>query len=194
MLGKIQKAALLIASFFMVVGMSASKPYNAEGKASFYANKFHGRLTSNGEIFNQDSLTCAHRTLPFGTYLKVTNKQNGRAVIVRVNDRGPFIEGRIVDLSRAAAKQLDMVDKGVVRVDVAQVNNPDEIMLAPFELPIFQMYDPTTGKYYTIEEWKAAGHHERRNALELTARLHTTIYDAHHSIEQSRLRYLANQD
>ncbi len=88
------------------------------GYASWYGPKFHGRRTSSGEIFNMYDMTCAHRTLPLGTILLVTNLENGRSVVVRVNDRGPFVKGRIIDLSYAAARALGMVDKGVVKVKI----------------------------------------------------------------------------
>ena len=86
------------------------------GKASFYADKFEGRLTANGERFNQAKLTCAHKTLPFNTVLKVTNLSNNKSVIVKVNDRGPFIEARVIDLSKSAAEKIDMINDGVVEV------------------------------------------------------------------------------
>ena len=76
------------------------------GMASYYADKYNGRKTSNGEIFKQHKLTAAHKTLPFGTKVKVTNLSNGQSVKVRINDRGPFIQGRIIDLSKKAAKKL----------------------------------------------------------------------------------------
>jgi rare lipoprotein A len=88
------------------------------GKASFYANKFHGRATASGEIFDQNKLTAAHRTLPFGTMVKVINLTNGRSVVVKINDRGPFVRGRIIDLSRAAAEAIDLIDMGVCEVEV----------------------------------------------------------------------------
>ena len=91
------------------------------GKASFYGNKFHGRKTSSGERYHRDSLTCAHKTLPFGTLLKVRNLKNGREVVVKVTDRGPFVKGRIVDLSMAAARQLDMLSSGVANVEATFV-------------------------------------------------------------------------
>ena len=94
-----------------------------EGGASYYANKFHGRRTSSGAIYHKDSLTCAHRTLPFGTRLRVRNTRNGKEVVVKVTDRGPFCRGRIVDLSLAAAKQIDMLRAGVVRVEVTRLEN-----------------------------------------------------------------------
>jgi rare lipoprotein A len=97
-------------------GEPAEKGKVLEGKASFYANKFHGRKTASGEIFDNNKLTAAHRSLPFGTMVKVTNLNNGLSVVVRINDRGPFISGRIIDLSRAAAEKIDMIRKGVVRV------------------------------------------------------------------------------
>ena len=88
-----------------------------EGKASFYHDKFHGRMTASGTIFNQNEMTCAHKTLPFGTKLEVTNLSNNKTVIVTVTDRGPFIEGRHLDLSYAAAEKLDFINKGVQRVN-----------------------------------------------------------------------------
>jgi rare lipoprotein A len=89
-----------------------------DGLASYYADKFHGRQTANGEIYDKDALTAAHKKLPFGTKLRVTNLKNNKSVIVKVNDRGPFVKGRVVDLSRRAAEKLDMIDDGVVKVRV----------------------------------------------------------------------------
>lgn len=88
------------------------------GVASWYGDKYHGRLTANGETYNQFKLTAAHRTLPFNTLLKVTNLKNGKSVLVRVNDRGPFIRGRILDLSYAAAREIDMVEDGIQKVNI----------------------------------------------------------------------------
>ncbi len=89
-----------------------------EGLASWYGKKFHGRTTASGERYDMHALTAAHRTLPFGTRVRVTNLANGRRVVVRINDRGPFIRGRIIDLSYAAARQVGMVQAGVARVRV----------------------------------------------------------------------------
>jgi peptidoglycan lytic transglycosylase len=88
------------------------------GKASWYGKKFHGRKTASGERYNMYQLTAAHKTLPFGTKVKVTNMDNGKSVVVRINDRGPFVKGRIIDLSRAAAKKVDMINAGVAFVKV----------------------------------------------------------------------------
>ena len=88
------------------------------GRASWYGPGFHGRRTANGEIFNQNALTAAHPSLEFGTKVKVTNLNNGRSVVVRINDRGPYAGGRVIDLSAAAAQSLNMVRSGVARVKV----------------------------------------------------------------------------
>jgi rare lipoprotein A len=88
------------------------------GKASFYGNEFDGKKTANGETFHQSQFTAAHKHLPFGTMVKVTNLVNNKSVIVRINDRGPYAAGRIIDLSKAAAKQIDMIAAGVVKVEI----------------------------------------------------------------------------
>lgn len=88
----------------------------AEGLASYYGAAFRGHRTASGERFDPDDLTAAHRTLAFGTCLRVENAENGRSVRVRVNDRGPFVKGRVVDVSEAAARALDFIQRGVARV------------------------------------------------------------------------------
>jgi len=87
-----------------------------EGIASYYAHDFNGKQTSNGEIFDMNALTAAHRTFPFGTKVRVTNLENNKIVVVRVNDRGPFKEGRMMDLSMGAAKEIDLIRTGTARV------------------------------------------------------------------------------
>ncbi len=88
------------------------------GQASWYGRDFHGRRTANGEIYDMYKISAAHKTLPLGTRVRVTNRNNGRTVTVRINDRGPYVRGRIIDLSYGAAQALGMVDKGVVPVKV----------------------------------------------------------------------------
>lgn len=88
------------------------------GVASFYGRRFHGRLTANGERFNMNAMTAAHKTLPFGTKVRVTNARNGRSVVVRINDRGPFIRGRTIDLSRGAATKIGMIGSGHATVEM----------------------------------------------------------------------------
>lgn len=88
----------------------------ASGVASWYGNPFHGRRTANGERYNMNELTAAHRTLPFGSKVRVTNRSNNKSVVVRINDRGPFAGKRVIDLSRAAASALKMMSSGVAPV------------------------------------------------------------------------------
>lgn len=90
-------------------------------KASWYGPKFHGKVTANGEIYDQMAFTAAHKSLRFGTLLKLTNKKNGKSVIVRINDRGPYIPGRQLDVSKAVAMELGMIHRGVVRLDVEEI-------------------------------------------------------------------------
>ena len=119
------------------------------GKASYYAKKFSGRKTASGERLHHDSLTCAHRTYPFGTQLKVTNPANGKTVIVRVTDRGPYVKGRIIDLSVRAAKELGIIAQGIAPVIVERYNpsiipfKPEDIIDVP-ELELSTNEGPIT--------------------------------------------------
>jgi len=88
------------------------------GIASYYGKEFHGRKTANGETFDMNAMTAAHRTFPFGTMVRVTNLANDKSVTVRINDRGPFIKGRIIDLSYGAAKEIDLLSVGQVKLEV----------------------------------------------------------------------------
>ena len=105
---------------------SLEEPYRQKGQASWYGKKFHGAKTANGEIYDMHQMTAAHPTLPLPSYAKVTNLVNGKSVIVRVNDRGPFLRGRIIDLSYAAAHQLDYIKTGRADVLVEKMT-PDAI-------------------------------------------------------------------
>lgn len=145
------------------------------GDATFYGNKFHGRRTSDGSRYHKDSLTCAHRTLPFGTLLKVRNVKNGKEVVVKVTDRGPFRKGGIVDLSMAAAKEIGMVAQGVARVEVTEVGHTNASTVHPYDqmgeayadnvLPEAQYLDPATGKFYTLDEWRERGQQAQQRRM-----------------------------
>jgi len=111
---------LLILSSIGVPIKSAA--WEQQGVASWYGGIFQGRLTANGEIYDTYGYTCAHRTLPFGTVLEVTNLANDRSVRVRVNDRGPFVDDRIIDLTYAAARDLDMIRDGTAEVRLVAVD------------------------------------------------------------------------
>lgn len=111
-----RRLAAAAAAAFLAAALPNTAHATPDGTASWYGGKFHGRKTANGERFDQHALTAAHRTLPFGTKVRVTNERNGRSVVVRINDRGPFAKGRVIDLSRAAAERVGMVGSGTARV------------------------------------------------------------------------------
>ena len=116
-----------LATFVLILGLAATlaaSGYYEVGIASWYGPGFHGNRTANGEIYDMYAMTAAHKTLPFGTIVKVVDLDTGRSVIVRINDRGPFIEGRIIDLSYAAALELGMVEKGLAKVGLKIVKWP----------------------------------------------------------------------
>ena len=115
------------------------------GIASWYGAPYHGRPTSSGEIYDQEQLTAAHRTLPFGTWVEVTDLDNGKRVNVRITDRGPFVDGRIIDLSLAAAREIDMVRSGIARVRLKIIEPPPEA-----EIPAGE-YAVQAGAFSTCE-------------------------------------------
>lgn len=90
-------------------------------RASWYGPRFHGRFTANGEIYNQNAMTAAHKSMKFGTILRITNPRNNKSVIVRINDRGPYIPGRQIDLSKAAAEELDVIKNGVKKLKIEEI-------------------------------------------------------------------------
>ena len=115
---------------------SSGSPTVTEGIASFYGWEHHGKRTANGEIFSVHKLTAAHPSLPFGSQVKVTNLSNNRSVTVRINDRGPYCRGRIIDLSQAAAERLEMIEVGIVRVRMevlAAARSPAKRIFSPGE-------------------------------------------------------------
>lgn len=155
------KKAILIA-IAVILSLSAYAQHKQTGKATYYANSLHGRKTSSGEIYNKDSLTCAHRTLPFGTLLRVRDKATGKEVIVEVTDRGPF-SGAIIDLSWAAAKELDMCYRGTAMVEISEVT-AEELSSATTptypvvdcdepSYPQLMVLDETTGNYIPMWQW-----------------------------------------
>jgi len=109
---------LLLMTLFTACSAEPKAPSQASGLASYYADKLQGRKTASGERFDQNARTAAHRTLPFGTKVKVTNTKNGKSVTVRINDRGPFVKGRIIDLSRSAFARIGNPASGLIPVRV----------------------------------------------------------------------------
>ncbi len=120
-----KRTVFIFSMIFLILPMGLFS-WEQEGVASWYGGKFHGRLTANGEIFDTHKMTAAHKHLPFGTLVEVTNLANGKSVEVRINDRGPFVNDRIIDLSHAAADALDMVKTGTAAVKL-KVRNMDAL-------------------------------------------------------------------
>ncbi|MFN4218056.1 MAG: septal ring lytic transglycosylase RlpA family protein [Candidatus Bipolaricaulia bacterium] len=113
------------AGLILAVGLWNLARYDQVGIASWYGEPFQGRRTSSGEIYDMHKLTAAHLTLPFGTIVLVTDLETGKSVVVRINDCGPYIEGRIIDLSFAAAEKLGIVHKGLAKVGLKVLRYPD---------------------------------------------------------------------
>ncbi|HET7107123.1 MAG TPA: septal ring lytic transglycosylase RlpA family protein [Candidatus Acidoferrum sp.] len=154
--------------------------YTEEGNASWYGNPFHGRRSSNGEVYDMYKLTAAHRTLPFETMVRVTNLNNGKTTTVRITDRGPFVDNRIIDLSQAAAREIESIGPGVVPVRVEVLGNVDvtagffTVQVGAFRdrgnadrlrdrlsvnySPIFiQQYDSSDGAFYRVRVGRVSG-------------------------------------
>jgi rare lipoprotein A len=110
-----------------LAGCSSQSRPGGQGMASYYADRYHGRATASGETFDVNKLTAAHRTLAFGTRVRVTNLDNGKSVVVRINDRGPFVSGRVIDLSPAAARRIEMTRSGVVPVKLEVLGSGDAV-------------------------------------------------------------------
>ena len=164
----------------------ALSAYTEEGKASWYGVPFHGRRASNGEIYDMNKMTAAHRTLPFDTVVRVTNLSNGKSTVVRITDRGPFVDNRIIDLSMAAAREIDSIGPGVVPVRLEIVSagidpgsgfftvqigafrdrgNAERLRqrLNPSYSPIFiQTYDSPDGLFYRVRVGKVPGEDSAR--------------------------------
>lgn len=158
----------------------AAVGYTEEGNASWYGNPFHGRRASNGEVYDMYKLTAAHRTLPFETMVSVTNLNNGKTTTVRITDRGPFVDNRIIDLSQAAAREIESIGPGVVPVRIEVLGNVDvtagffTVQVGAFHdrgnaerlrdrlsvsySPIFiQQYDSSDGAFYRVRVGRISG-------------------------------------
>jgi rare lipoprotein A len=154
--------------------------YTEEGNASWYGNPFHGRRASNGEVYDMYKLTAAHRTLPFETMVRVTNLNNGKTTTVRITDRGPFVDNRIIDLSQAAAREIESIGPGIVPVRIEVLGNVDvtagffTVQVGAFRdrgnaerlrdrlsvsySPIFiQQYDASDGAFYRVRVGRISG-------------------------------------
>ena len=138
------------------------------GKASWYGGKFHGRPTANGETYDMNKKTAAHKTLPMGTYVKVVNLSNNKHSVVRINDRGPFVKGRIIDLSYAVAKEVDLIGPGVADVKIIALGREVGMLkLDSGPTPLVEVAALKTGDF-TIQ---IGAFTEKKNALEIADRL-----------------------
>ena len=110
----------------LIVFYQVAGPYYETGIASWYGPGFHGNYTANGEVYDMYGISAAHKTLPFGTIVRVVEIETGRSIVVRITDRGPFLEGRIIDLSKGAAKKLGIVEKGITKVGLRILQRPTD--------------------------------------------------------------------
>jgi rare lipoprotein A len=119
-----------------------------EGMASWYGNPYHGRAAASGEIYDMDQMTAAHRTLPFQTWVRVHDLDNGKTVDVRINDRGPFVDGRIIDLSHAAARSISMIGPGIAKVQIEVIKVPADAAPARYAVQVGAFRDVENAKRF----------------------------------------------
>lgn len=171
---------ILFASFFFAASCSSKRVavarpravgFSETGIASWYGEPYHGRRTANGEVYDMHRWTAAHRTMPFNTWIEVRNLNSGKTVHVRINDRGPFIEGRIIDLSRAAAEKIDMMQSGIARVRLTVIQPPSD--------EARQSYAVQVGAF---EDEKRAGHLMQTLRVRQTRPVRVVRRDAAHSV------------
>lgn len=151
-----------------------ARGFEQQGIASWYGREFHGRKTSSGEIYNMHALTAAHKTLPLGTFVRVQNLSNGKTLDVRINDRGPFVKGRIIDLSYTAAKSLGVVGPGTAPVKITALGTP-AAGAAAGGLPVYVPTDYYSGNF----TFQVGAFAERANAERLVSKLDQRYQNAH---------------
>ena len=154
----------VLTTFISILGFTLLPAQTQKGKATYYSRRATGARTASGERLHHDSLTCAHRTHPFGTLLKVTNPSNGKDVIVKVTDRGPFARGRIIDLSWGAAKQLGILAQGVATVLVEVYKEARSIPYRPEETPRLPEieFGTTEAGYSVVDNWASESPQETK--------------------------------
>lgn len=160
--------------------LSESDGFVEYGKASWYGKKFHGRPTSSGEVFDMHKKTAAHKTLPIGTYVKVLNLSNKKYCVVRINDRGPFIKGRIIDLSFAAAKDIGLIGPGVASVKIVALGREvGRLESESGSKPLVEWIDLEKGDF-TIQ---VGAFKDKENAFKLADRLKVIFDDVHIAVQ-----------
>jgi len=157
-----------------------ARDFRQEGRASWYGKKFHGRKTSNGEVYDMYAMTAAHKTLPFDTHVKVRNLENNQTAIVRINDRGPFIRGRIIDLSYTAAKQLKIVGPGTSMVEIVALGATAPGRPEGSGEPEYIPQDYYSGKFtFQVYAFKDSDNAERarKKLAEKYKNVHIAVFD-----------------
>jgi rare lipoprotein A len=181
--------------------LSSHVGFTQEGIASWYGKDFHGKKTSNGETYDMHAMTAAHKTLPLGVFVKVRNKENGQETVVRVNDRGPFVKNRIIDLSYSAAKKLGVDMKGTapVRIEALGYKASGEGYQAPetydsgsYSVQVGAFKDQQNAKRLSEEMRKLHGYSEVRSAVvngEQFYRVQAGKYSSLHEAEEAEVRF-----
>jgi len=155
-----------------------SEGFRQRGLASWYGRYFHGKKTSNGEIYNMYAMTAAHKTLPLGTYVKVHNLENNRSIVVRINDRGPFVRGRVIDLSYTAAKDIGIVGPGTARVEVVALGR--RTSTSGGTAPTYTAEDYSHGKFtFQVGAFldRENAERQKRELAQRYKNAHITVYD-----------------
>lgn len=168
---KVLKIMLLYACIALMACLSLPADAQQKGKATFYSRRANGARSASGERIHSDSLVCAHRTHPFGTLLKVRNPANGKEVVVRVIDRGPFARGRVIDLSLRAARELGIVSQGVAMVEVSVYKRKVEVPYKPdddLDLPELDM-EVTEPDQGTSPQWQQNAHNAKNANVQQAA-------------------------
>jgi len=162
-----------------------SEGFVQSGKASWYGSEFHGRRTANGEVFDMNRKTAAHKTLPLGTYVRILNLSNKKELVVRINDRGPFVKGRIIDLSRAAAREIGLIGPGVAEVKIVALGREVGTLKSPLGAkPVVEFDDMNRGEF-TLQ---VGAFKEKDNALRLADRLKVIFNHVELSVYDDNLK------
>ena len=158
----------------------SARDFRERGIASWYGREFHGQKTSSGQTYDMHAMTGAHKTLPLGTYVSVHNLRNGKKVVVRINDRGPFVRGRVIDLSYGAAKEIGLVGPGTAPVEVVALGVPRETMVkGDIERTL------VAGNYYVGDfSIQVGAFREKENAFRLKGQLERSYKDVHITVQE----------
>jgi rare lipoprotein A len=175
--------------FFVVFSTWAQKgaTIRLKGRASYYGNDFHGKRTASGEKFDIYKYTAAHRTLPFGTRVKVTNLMNGKAVILKINDRGPHVKTRIIDLSKAAAQAIDLMRYGAAKVSIEVITDP-KVAVGPWLPGVLPNEVLNTALYFPGNTYNFWGHSKKMEGYGFQIAAYTDLISARETCQKLILK------